>query len=301
MAAPHYPTRFRYNSGLLTVEIVPAASYNDFSAAASSMTIFQTCPLWLLNSSVDDDEYVRGEMTTVFSCKITHAGDDVVIGFARTLLRGSELTIVGLCAFVPRQCVGVSLLHAAVSHGVAHGARSVELYSAHEAVPFYTRLYPSSIVHSSMKWENARALLTTLAERATVCVVRADAFWFRTYLAYAQYINTGVYNAIVDESLTEAALEGSVEDAVYTLHQFHKDFVAFVHDNAIDIPELGAPRPEKRLRTMTAAEFGAPPRVYRRKFLSRARSSRKSSRTSSRKSSRKPSRRSSRRSSRKPC
>jgi hypothetical protein len=254
MAAPRNPTRFRYNNGVLIVSVVPATSYAAFYEKCKDMTIFQECPLWLYDALRSDDG--PGVASTVFSCTMATTGGDgadgahVVVGYAKTLLRETELTIAQLCAFVPRQCVGVSLLHAAVAHGFVRGAKTVDLHTSFEAVPFYERLSPCiSTSDGYMKWTNARALLATLAERVGTCVVRSDAFWFKTYMAYAQFMETGVYNAIIKTELVDAAREDDVDTAVDTLDQFYRDFVNFVHANKIDIPELAA-LPEAKRRCL---------------------------------------------------
>ena len=213
---------------LLVRRVVPE-DCEDVVKQSAKMTLFQNdCFEWMTSKVC---EALRRPELVVLACYLPNFGSgDVLVGHIQFTVSDSVMTVWMLCALVPRACVGVSLLHAAVGIAVNEfSATSVKLTALGASIQFYKRLNPTSVeglAGNKFTWASARLLLSELDERASACVVSEDSFWLRLYRAYVDYVRTN--DTIYDWRLHFAAAQSNVVDAVKAIKSFHPGFAAFL-------------------------------------------------------------------------
>jgi hypothetical protein len=222
---------YRYSDGALVVQAVANDQCKEVFTYINNLTIFQECASWL-------NEHLACGASQLRVCYL--AGSRVIVGYIKFLhIREKPMEIEYLCALVPRMCVGVALMHAAVSECIhRYGVSEVVLSAVETAKPFYEGLRPNLIDGSRFLW-SASDLLQTLTARSTTCSVPADSFWLRTYRVYVEkYLTRNrpindprlrIAAAMKDDGLRGIAI------AIKTIRQHHKEFAKLLAEK---LPEF---------------------------------------------------------------
>jgi hypothetical protein len=234
---------YRYSNGALVVQSIADDQCKELFAQINKLTVLQDCASWL-DSDAECGGGLYGKQLRV--CYI--AGTTVIVGYIIFYIDFSEMWIDFLCALVPRICVGVALMHAAVVECIArHGVTHVKLMPIETAKSFYVGLTPRVMTRYVYEW-HALDLLQTLASRVTSCSVPADSFWLRAFQVYAEeYVTRN--GPINDPRLRIAS---AMKDEVRAIASFtktvqsdHKDFAILL---AKKLPEFALKPTRKRGR-----------------------------------------------------
>jgi hypothetical protein len=269
-------TRCTMEAALLIRRVVPE-DCEYVVKQSTKMTLFQNdCFDWMTSKVCA--ALHRPELV-VLACYLPDFGSsEVLIGHIQFTVSDSVMTVWMLCALVPRACVGLSLLHAAVGIAVhEHDATSVKLTALGASIPFYKRLKPTSVegaAGNKFTWASARLLLVELDERAAACVVSEDSFWLRLYRAYVDYVQTN--DSIYDWRLQIAAAQNNVAEAVKAIKSSYPSFAAFL---AARMPHFEAGGRHRSHRTRRSRRSHKSRKPHKSRRTRRSRRSRRTHRS----------------------